>query len=60
MRAQNQEIHRGSAGEPIHPPSVPQQRELIRVCPNCGKTLQERKCKLLCACGYYLSCADYY
>jgi len=35
----------------------------IRTCPNCGATLLERKCKLLCpdpACGYYLSCADYY
>jgi ribosomal protein S27AE len=35
----------------------------VRTCPNCGKELAERKCKLYCpdpACGYYLSCADYY
>ena len=37
--------------------------QLIRTCPNCGRTLAERKCKLFCPdprCGYYLSCADYY
>jgi hypothetical protein len=33
---------------------------LILTCANCGATLDERKCKLICRCGYYLSCSDYY
>ena len=35
----------------------------IRTCPNCGRELLERKCKLYCPdtrCGYFLSCSDYY
>jgi ribosomal protein S27AE len=34
-----------------------------RVCPTCGSVLLEHKCKLICpkpACGYYMSCADFY
>ena len=29
-------------------------------CANCGAQMDERKCKLICRCGYFLSCSDYY
>jgi hypothetical protein len=32
----------------------------IRTCANCGAEMDERKCKLICRCGYFLSCSDYY
>jgi len=33
---------------------------LILTCANCGAPMDERKCKLICTCGYFLSCSDYY
>lgn len=47
---------------PLQPPAF-RAEEVIRTCPNCGRRLEERKCKLFCPdprCGFYLSCADYY
>ena len=32
----------------------------MRTCANCGAEMDERKCKLICRCGYFLSCSDYY
>jgi hypothetical protein len=30
-------------------------------CPVCSQRLESRQCKLICgACGYYMSCADFY
>ncbi len=50
-------------GEPPTPASVsvpPDPEALVRTCLNCGATLTERACKLVCACGYFASCSDYY
>ena len=33
---------------------------LMLTCANCGAQMIERKCKLICPCGYFLSCSDYY
>ncbi|HKH45322.1 MAG TPA: hypothetical protein VKM72_11705 [Thermoanaerobaculia bacterium] len=47
---------------PAEPPAASAE-DVMRTCPNCGRRLEERKCKLFCPeprCGFYLSCADYY
>ena len=44
-------------GPPIDP-SDP--ATTILTCANCGARMIERKCKLICPCGYFLSCSDYY
>jgi len=52
-----------TAPPPQPAPLLSQAEEVMRTCPNCGKRLAERKCKLYCPdprCGFYLSCADYY
>jgi hypothetical protein len=33
---------------------------VVLTCANCGAQMDERKCKLICTCGYFLSCSDYY
>ena len=33
---------------------------LARTCLNCGRKMDDRKCKLVCECGYFVSCSDYY
>jgi len=33
----------------------------LRYCPRCSARLESRSCKLVCAaCGYYMSCSDFY
>jgi hypothetical protein len=39
---------------------LPDPGALILTCANCGAPMDERKCKLICRCGYFLSCSDYY
>ena len=33
---------------------------VMTCCANCGKQMIDRKCKMICECGYFLSCSDYY
>ena len=28
-------------------------------CPQCGRILQPHKCKLVCECGYFMSCSEF-
>ena len=28
-------------------------------CPHCGSSLAPRRCKLVCGCGYFMSCAEF-
>ena len=47
-----------TAGEPA---GSGLQEDASRYCPVCSQRLESRRCKLVCgACGYYMSCADYY
>lgn len=54
-----------TAGQTTQPPTPPRQERpdpaaVMRTCANCGATMEERKCKLIChGCGYFLSCSDY-
>jgi hypothetical protein len=41
-------------------PAQPDPGTVILTCANCGSEMVERKCKLICRCGYFLSCSDYY
>ena len=41
-------------------PVEPDPEVVMTSCANCGARMLDRKCKLICACGYFLSCSDYY
>ena len=44
------------------PPTAaePDPADLVLTCANCGARMDERRCKLVCRCGYFASCSDYY
>lgn len=42
------------------PPVEADPGAVVLTCANCGAMMDERKCKLICRCGYFLSCSDYY
>jgi hypothetical protein len=44
----------------VAPATDPDPGLVMLTCANCGATMDERKCKLICRCGYFLSCSDYY
>jgi len=54
-----------SAPGPLQATAVASAKEAVAdvstYCPVCSRRLESRKCKLICAaCGYYMSCSDYY
>ena len=51
---------RAASGTPAGDPADVDPGTLVLTCANCGATMDERKCKLICRCGYFLSCSDYY
>ena len=46
--------------EPMPPAMTDDPGAVVLTCANCGAAMDERKCKLICRCGYFLSCSDYY
>ena len=42
------------------PPDELDPAAILLTCANGGAQMLERKCKLICRCGYFLSCSDYY
>ena len=55
-----QEIRLLDDAEPAPGPPLEDPEAVVLTCANCGAAMDERKCKLICRCGYFLSCSDYY
>lgn len=45
---------------PETPAVEPDPAAIVLTCANCGSRMAERRCKLICSCGYFASCSDYY
>jgi hypothetical protein len=37
-----------------------QAEAMVRTCANCGNQMADQHCKIVCECGYFASCSDYY
>jgi hypothetical protein len=49
-----------AASTPAPAPAESDPGLVMTCCANCGKQMIDRKCKMICECGYFLSCSDYY
>jgi hypothetical protein len=63
MPQPNEVNHPADQAESQTAGSLPKQEPEIAsaFCPSCSARLAQRSCKLICpACGYYMSCSDFY
>jgi len=55
-------LREGESGSQTGAGSIKREPEVAsEFCPGCSARLAQRSCKLICpACGYYMSCSDFY
>jgi hypothetical protein len=40
-------------------PARPSPDDAREHCPQCGRAMQSHRCKLVCECGYFMSCSEF-
>lgn len=59
--AQAKEVGSKTERFPIESRQQPDVEVASSYCPRCSSRLEQRRCKMICtACGYYMSCSDFY